>query len=140
VTIPDSVAPYAAFFETLSPASLPHLDRLVTDDVVFRDPFNDTRGAAAMRRVFVRMFADVADPRFVVTAAAREGDVAFLRWEFTGRTGRRTLRLEGVSEIRFAANGRVSAHIDHWDSAGQLYEHLPVLGWVLRRLRRRLGS
>ncbi|HYN39435.1 MAG TPA: nuclear transport factor 2 family protein [Rhodospirillales bacterium] len=142
MTFPDELAAYAAFFETLTPASLQQLDRLVTDDVIFRDPFNEVRGRDGMRRVFLRMFDDVVDPRFVVTATAREGNIAFVRWRFTGqmRASRAApLRLEGVSEILLSADGKVSAHIDHWDAASQLYERLPLVGWLLRRLRRKLS-
>lgn len=137
------IADYIRFFETLSPDSLVRLPALVTNDVVFRDPFNDVRGIDPMRRVFERMFADVADPRFVVSAVAREGDIAFLRWRFTGRTRGAAggpLALEGLSEIHLAEDGRVSGLIDHWDAAGQLYERLPLLGWLLRRVRRRLAA
>jgi ketosteroid isomerase-like protein len=143
VSGPDPIGDYIRFFETLSPASLDRLPALVTDDIVFRDPFNDVRGIASMRRVFERMFADVAQPRFSVSAAAREGDLAFLRWRFTGRTrgsAGGSLTLEGVSEVHVAEDGRVWAHIDHWDAAGQVYERLPLLGWMLRRVRRRLAA
>lgn len=143
MSVPDPIGGYIRFFETLSPESLVRLPALVTNDVLFRDPFNDVRGIDLMRRVFERMFADVADPRFVVSAVACEGDIAFLRWRFTGRTRGSAggpLSLEGVSEIHLAENGRVSAHIDHWDAARQLYERLPLLGWVLRRVRRRLAA
>lgn len=139
----DRCRAYAAFFETLTPETLPGLDALVTEDVLFRDPFNDTRGAAAMRRIFTRMFAEIGDPRFHVSDFAIGGDTAFLRWRFTGRSRNRgagAITIEGVSEIVFAGDGRVRAHIDHWDAASQVYERIAILGWVIRKVRRKLAG
>jgi hypothetical protein len=45
-----------------------------------------------------------------------------------------------MSEVQFDEAGSVRAHIDHWDAAGQLYEKLPVIGWILRRIRARLAA
>ena len=86
------------------------------------------------------MFQRVSDPRFRVTSRAHDGALCFLRWDFTFRRGQRDWRIAGVSEVRFDPSGRVVSHIDHWDAASQLYERLPVIGWVLRRLRGRLEA
>ena len=45
-----------------------------------------------------------------------------------------------MSELHFDEAGTLRAHIDHWDAAGQLYEKLPGIGWLLRRIRRRLAA
>ncbi len=132
---------YIAFFEGLTPERLDELDRICTPDVRFADPFNDLRGVAGMRAVLRRMYADVEAPSFRVTRKMRDGEVAYLRWVFTCRPhgSAKDLRIEGVSEVTFDEAGRVAAHIDFWDAAGQLYERLPVLGWILRQVRRRLS-
>jgi hypothetical protein len=45
-----------------------------------------------------------------------------------------------MSELRFAADGRVREHIDHWDAAAQVYERLPLIGGLMRLIRRRFAS
>jgi ketosteroid isomerase-like protein len=134
-------ARYARLFETLTPETLGDLDAAVTEDIHFVDPFNDVTGRAALRRVFQAMYRDLDDPRFSVTHRAFDGDVGFLRWTLTARVKalRADWHIVGMTELRFAPDGRVREHIDHWDAAGQLYERLPVLGWVPRLLRRKLG-
>ena len=44
----------------------------------------------------------------------------------------------GAWRIRFDAEGKVKLHQDFWDSAGGLFEHTPVLGWMLQRAKKRL--
>jgi hypothetical protein len=58
--------------------------------------------------------------------------------DFTFRN--RRFSIDGVSEVAFDEAGKVRSHIDHWDAAGGLYERLPLIGAVLRHLRRRLGG
>jgi len=130
---------YRAFLETLTPETLGRLRDHVTPDVRFKDPFNDVRGADAMARVFRHMFANVADIRFTVHHSMASGDTALMAWRFDGVLGGRPWRFDGTSVLRFAADGRVAEHIDHWDAARDFYERFPVIGWLLAWLRRRLA-
>lgn len=136
-----AVAAYAAFFEALTPETVPKLRDLCAADVRFRDPFNDVTGVATLEAIFNDMFRLLIEPRFVVSDWALGGDTAYLRWTMTFRRapGGQLLTIEGVSEVHFDPTGRVIAHIDHWDAAGQLYERLPLIGAVSRWIRRRLS-
>lgn len=136
----EAVDAYVAFFESLTPDSLTKLDELCAPDVRFRDPFNEVVGPTHYRAVFEKMFADVAEPRFHVTDRALSGRVCYLRWRFTCRTRRtrRPLSFDGMSEVHFSADGKVTAHIDHWD-ATNIYEIVPLLGAFIRMVKRRLA-
>ena len=130
------------YFESLTRASLARLGQVYADDARFSDPFNDVQGLPAIGAVFEHMFATLADPRFIVREAATEGDHAFLTWDFTFRRerGSAPLCIHGASHLRFAADGRVALHRDYWDAAGQVYAKLPVLGALMRWLRRKLSA
>jgi ketosteroid isomerase-like protein len=131
------------FFETLTPATIATLDRMYTDDVYFKDPFNEVRGRPALRRILEHMFEQVDMPRFVVSTAVAQGAEAFLTWEFLFRTKRRDKAeqvIRGASHIKFAQDGRASYHRDYWDAAEELYEKMPVLGGLMRLLRRQAAA
>ncbi|MDX1710497.1 MAG: nuclear transport factor 2 family protein [Rhodovibrionaceae bacterium] len=138
----ESARAYAQFFEQLDRDSLERIEQLCAPEVRFKDPFNDVTGVAAVRRVFEKMFEDVDDPAFEVTDIACSGQTAYLRWRFffRPRKASRQWRIEGMSEVAFDTDGRVLSHIDHWDAAGQLYERLPIIGTLLRKIRRRLAA
>lgn len=143
LTHPDSrVAQAIAYFETLTPASLAHLGQVYAQDAHFADPFNEVQGLDAIQQVFVHMFAQLDAPRFEVLQAIAEGEQCFLLWNFHfSRKGRpQALRIHGGSHLRFAPDGRIAWHRDHWDPAREIYETLPVLGWVLRWLRGQLSA
>jgi len=143
MSIEEGADAYLRFYETMEPHSLDQLDALVTPDVRFADPFNDVRGPEAMRRIFRHMFEKVQGSRFYVTYKAFDGNVLLVRWRFSGHVqvlGREPWVVEGVSEIHIDSDGRISAHIDHWDAAAQFYERLPLVGPLFRFIRRRAGS
>lgn len=132
------------FLATLRPDSIGRLDLLAASDIHYHDPFVDARGLANVKRVFAKVFEDIEDPRFTFTHCACDGDTCFLRWHFTCRP--RTIRqglpwiCDGVTEIRFDADGRVLDHIEHWDAGEQVYEKLPVLRALIRMVKRRVSG
>lgn len=131
---------YAAFFERIAPGNLHELDALVTPDVRFTDPFNEITGAPAYRHVYAHMFQTLDEPRFVIRAKALDGATGFYLWDFSfRRKGKAEQHLiVGTSEVHLAPDGRISAHHDHWD-AGQVYEKVPVLGALIRLVKRKLA-
>lgn len=136
----DPAERYRQYLETLTPETLSELSEYVSENVRFKDPFNDVRGLDAMTAVLQDMFENVDGIRFRVARIAGDTEGCLMTWHFEGTLGGKPWAFEGSSAIRFTADGRVSEHIDYWDAAGALYERLPVIGWLLSRLRRRLAS
>ena len=130
----------ACFYETLTPAALDGLDQFYAPDARFKDPFNEVAGTAAIRRIFAHMFATTDAPRFVVTDCIEQGEQAMLGWAFHFALRGRALTVRGVTHLRFDAEGRVTLHRDYWDAAEELYEKLPVVGGLMRLIKRRLAT
>jgi steroid Delta-isomerase len=128
------------FFERLTPADLARLGEIYAADARFKDPFNEVRGVAAIEAVFDHMFRTLDAPRFVIRDAVTEGDTAFLSWDFCFRMRRFDTRTEqvvrGATQLVFARDGRIALHRDYWDTAEELYEKLPVVGALMRWLKR----
>ena len=129
-----------AVFQTLSPAEVARLDRLYASDARFKDPFNEVQGLAAIQRIFEHMFATLGEPHFKIQDALVQGDRAFLSWDFHARLDRgrgQALSIHGATLLHFGPDGRIVLHRDYWDAAEELYEKLPLLGRLMRWLKRR---
>ena len=132
-------------YESLAPEDLAPAGRLAQayhPQASFKDPFNDVQGLPAIAAIFDHMFKSLQAPRFVVRHTVAAGDEAFLTWDFSFQrpTGTpRTLTIHGASHLRFGSDGRVQMHRDYWDAAEELYEKLPVIGALMRWLKRRAG-
>ncbi len=132
-----------AYFESITPQSAARIDEIYTADAWFKDPFNEVRGAAAIRRIFEHMFEQVGSPRFVIREVVAQGSDAFMTWDFlfrSRRLGDREQVVRGASHLKFADDGRIRYHRDYWDAAEELYEKLPLVGGLMRLLRRRAAG
>lgn len=134
---------YGAFFENITPTSIDQVRSLVTEDVRFKDPFNDVSGIEKLVKILAKMFEDAEDVSFKMREQAGDGPIYFLRWHFTCRPKSRFLqadwKVDGISVISLTETGLVKEHVDYWDAAEQLYEHLPLIGPLLRFVRRPLA-
>ena len=131
---------YRNYLETLTLETLADLGEYVVDDVRFKDPFNDARGTDAMANIFRHMFDTVGPVRFIVEDCSGNTGTCMMSWRFEGILRGRPWTFDGTSVIKFAADGRVVEHVDHWDAASAFYERLPIIGWLLVAIRRRLAN
>ena len=127
-------------FETLSELDIARLDGFYESAARFKDPFNDVVGVPAIQGIFRHMFKALDGPRFVITDAFAQGNQAMLTWDFHFRMRRFSTQpqvIRGSTHLRFAPDGRISLHRDYWDPAEELYEKLPLIGALMRWLKRR---
>lgn len=139
-----AVEKIVVFFESLTPESVQRFSQFYTEDAYFKDPFNEVRGIAPIQSIFAHMYTALHEPRFVVTARIVEGEQVFLSWDFHFRfrnfkSGQPQV-IRGASHLRLAADGRIRSHRDYWDAAEELYEKLPLVGGLMRWLKKRANS
>jgi steroid delta-isomerase len=139
-----AVEKIVVFFETLSPKSVERFGQFYTEDAYFKDPFNEVRGLAAIQQIFAHMYVALHEPRFVVTGRIVEGEQVFLSWDFHFRfrnfKSDQPQTIRGATHLRLAPDGRIRSHRDYWDAAEELYEKLPVVGGLMRWLKKRANS
>ena len=139
----NNISALVHFFENLAPDNLQDIGMYYTQDTYFRDPFNEFRTCAELEAVFADMFHRLNNPKFTVTEIIAQDNQCVLIWDFDfaikSYKPNQPKRIHGSSHIRFAADGRANYHRDYWDAAGELYEQLPVVGSMMRWLKKRMG-
>jgi hypothetical protein len=140
----DAAGKIVNFFETLTPQSLARLGEFYRDDATFKDPFSEVQGLAEIEHVYNHMYETLEAPRFEVIHCIVEGQQCFLAWRFKFRFNSFRKQVDqtvrGSSHLTLAADGRIQVHRDYWDAAEELYEKLPVLGSLMRWLKKRASS
>lgn len=131
-------------YEQLSPNSLNELMSLYSDDAFFKDPFNEVRGKAQIQAIFDDMFEHLHEPRFVITHRVTQADHMVLMWDMhlslKGKRAQRRHIIRGCTHLRCNSQGLIDWHRDYWDTGEELYVHVPVLGAVIRAIRRKLRT
>ena len=134
----------ARYFETISPHSVVDVADYYAATARFKDPFNDVTGIAAIQHIFTHMFVALENPHFVVTTQVVQGQQCVMTWEF--RFGFKNFKkgepqvILGATHLVFSDAGLVTLHRDYWDAAEELYEKLPLVGGLMRWLKRRANQ
>jgi ketosteroid isomerase-like protein len=140
------IADIERFFSEMTPAHLARLGEVYSADAWFKDPFNEVQGLDAVRGIFQHMYDSLNQPRFIVTTRVVQGRQCFLTWDFVfGLRGQSTeITVRGASHLWLApgtdGRWRITRHRDYWDVAEELYEKLPLLGALMRWLKRRVNA
>ena len=132
---------YARGHAEMTPATIDPVVALCADGVVFHDPFNDTVGKPALRHIFADMFKSTKNPRTTVEAVYGEGQAWMIKWRFSaGIPVVGDLDVPGVTELTLDPSGLVTRHYDYWDSGPEIYGRLPVIGAIVRAVKKRLAA
>jgi hypothetical protein len=111
-------------------------------DAFFNDTLKTVRGADAIEG-YLMATAEAIDHGTVefLDVVSANGNYYF-RWAMTIRfksfARAEDKRSVGMTHVRFDSEGKVLLHQDFWDSTGGLFEHVPMLGWMLRRAKKGL--
>jgi len=134
---------YAAFYEELSSELTQEAyARFFDEHSEFEDPFQKVKGLAAIHHVFVDMYEKLHVPHFVVDEVIADKEVAYLKWQFIYALSAKQEQqsFTGVSRITFSSAGKVLSHTDYWDAGQHVYEKIPILGTVIRLIKRKLHA
>jgi steroid delta-isomerase len=131
------------YFEGITEATVPQLRNFYAPDAYFKDPFNEVHTVHAIEEIFSHMFGPLSDPKFIVHTRIEQGDEAFITWDFRFRINKYQPNVEqiirGGSNLRFDAQNKVAFHRDYWDAAEELYEKLPLIGGLMRFMKRKMA-
>ncbi|MGM0521286.1 MAG: nuclear transport factor 2 family protein [Pseudomonadota bacterium] len=134
---------FCAFFNKLDNTCTEKLYEVYTDDIVFGDPLHRIEGRTALEHYFATMYENVTECRFNYHQKVCQGDTAFVTWTMhfahPSLASGKIIAVEGCSHLTFADDGRVTHHQDYFDAGAMLYEHVPVLGRLVRLLKRRVN-
>ena len=140
----QAVTRVVALFEHLTSSDLPELGRYYAAQAQFKDPFNEVQGLEAIQAIFAHMFTALHEPRFVVTTRVVQGQQCFLTWDFLFRFKsfqQNTLQtVRGATHLVLNEQGLITLHRDYWDAAEEMYEKFPLVGGLMRWLKKRANS
>ena len=130
----------AAFEDLTAPDTHSAVQALYADRVHFNDTLVTLDSGDAIAEYMANTGKRLAGCRVTVDHAFRDGSDVFVRWRMHFVSSTMGIKIDsesiGMTHLRFDENGRVVLHQDFWDAAGGLYEHLPLVGSMIRTAKR----
>jgi len=143
---PDSsqelVEKVMGFYENFSKESLALLDDIYTQDVEFVDPIHKLEGMLALKTYFRGMLKNMQHYEMHYNEIIVNRDCVHFSWEmnFSHRQLNKgqPITVKGMSLLKFTS--KVYYHEDCYDLGALVYEHVPVLGYLTRLLKKRMQN
>jgi hypothetical protein len=137
-----AVERFQRFFGHLNEENARTLTReTYAENVFFFDTLKEINSLPELEEYFVETAHNTESVRAEVVDWARSGSDFYVRWtmEIQLKKFRRgeTLRSVGMTHLRFNEEGKIILHHDFWDSTRGFYQHVPVLGGILRSIQAR---
>lgn len=130
------------FYRQLDAHNLGGLADLYSKDVTFCDPVHCLNGLDTLQHYFEDLMQNLDDCRFDIEHTLEQDGEAYVRWVMIFHHPRinkgQAIHVPGVSHLKFAE--QVYYHRDYFDLGAMLYEHLPLLGAIIRKIKNKLAQ
>lgn len=116
------------------------LEEVYADDLLFLDSFHEINGRDAFLNYCSELYQNLKSCDFEFHDQWLSKGEAMLTWSMTYshpklKSGKDIL-VEGATHIRFKE--KIHFHRDYVDGGALLYEHVPVLGSIIKQLKKRM--
>lgn len=137
-----ALAVFCREYQQLSGTRLEVLHDIYAPEICFQDPAHHIQGIDALVAYFDGLFGNVTHCRFDIEQVMEQDREAYIRWQMAFAhprlNGGREVCIPGVSHLQFAE--KITAHRDYFDLGAMVYEQVPVLGAIIKTLKRRLAQ
>jgi len=117
-------------------------EKVYAPDAFLNDTLKTLHGSPAIRDYFIKTAQGLESMTVTFDDVAVSGRNYYFRWTMDTRMKHlakgKTVRTIGVTLVRFDQQGRVIIHQDFWDSAQGVWDHVPVLGTVIRWIQSKI--
>ena len=118
------------------------LSELYHNDIIFKDPFHQISGLEHLCQYFSGLYQNLSACHFEFHEIVSQHQLGTVFWTLTYRhpslhKGAQDIVVEGMSLLHWQ-DDKIIVHQDFFDGGAMLYEHLPVMGWAIRKLKERM--
>ncbi len=116
------------------------LNEIYSDNIVFKDPIHETHGIESLKSYFQKLNENLIEGSFNFTDESIVDNKAFLSWEMNLRLKRtkKTVKATGISVL--IIEDKIISQRDYFDAGELFYENIPVLGGIIRSIKKKLSK
>lgn len=137
------LAKFIEIYQSLHTNNVALIEELYHQDVVFEDPLHRVEGLEQLRGYFDGLYTNLSFCRFIVTDCIYYGDEAAVYWNMSFKhnklNGGKLIDVSGHTRLIGHGN-KVIYHRDYLDVGAMLYEHIPLLGGVIKMIKNKASQ
>lgn len=112
--------------------------------VEFQDPVHKLKGSDQVKNYYSELYKNVEKINFDFTNVFEDKNTVIAVWKMTLETdslkGGEPVVVEGNSVVTFNDAGKAVYHRDYFDMGEFIYENVPVLGFVVKKIKERMKN
>lgn len=143
MTDPLWLKAFVELYSQLGTNNLGLIKQVYHSDIHFSDPMHTVKGLNNLLDYFEQMYQHVTSCQFQIDHTFYQEHEAAIYWTMIlchkKLNGKRPITVQGHSHIK-AQDEQVIFHRDYLDLGAMLYEHVPVLGYVITHIKHRASK
>jgi len=138
----DAIDRFKAFYTDYNQEDrMAKVRHVFAENAYINDTLKELNGIDAIEAYLLKSSESVESRTMETPDIAVSGSDYYFRWvaniKFKTLKKGRAFRFHGISHVRFDETGKVVLCQDFWDPATALFEHIPVLGGLIKLIKRR---
>ncbi|MFT7259643.1 MAG: hypothetical protein ACI9MS_001505 [Glaciecola sp.] len=152
----SAIKKFESFYTDLASMKIEELADLYSSDVTFIDPIAAHSGITAVEEYFTKLLDNAKYCVFTIHSIEQTISIQteiesqrstnetcyLVSWKMSFTSARinkgQPIHVDGVSQLRIE-NDKITYHRDYYDLGQMIYENIPLLGRLIKRIKRTLG-
>lgn len=136
------LADFCRIYQSLDRDNLHQLKEVYSQQVEFVDAVHKMQGLEEVNQYFEHLYQNMKYCRFIIENIIEQNGEACLVWRMEYAHHKinsgKMITVDGSSFLKFS--DKIYFHRDYVDMGQMLYEHLPVVGRVIKGIKKRVKS
>lgn len=138
-SLPVCVRKFMAYFEEINPEAIDDLNDIYADNILFRDPIHEISGIDSLKAYFKSLNKNLHSGTFEFSTVDLAGNICYLQWimRLTLKRPMKKIEVKGISILTFEE--KITFQQDYFDMGALAYEHIPLIGGIIKGLKKRMS-
>lgn len=140
----DAIQNFKTLYSELCDITPDDLPKVYSDDVTFIDPVCSHEGIKAVQKYFDGLLTNASSCKFDIHEVISCSDASIthvVNWtmHLKFKKSSKLILLNGTSQLKVTGD-KISYHKDYYDLGEMVYEHIPVLGFIVKKIKAKLAK
>ncbi|MBN4081570.1 nuclear transport factor 2 family protein [bacterium AH-315-C07] len=134
----EIITKFKEYFTELNLDDISVLNEIYSDKILFVDPIHEINGIENLKAYFNKLNKNLIQGSFLFTDESIIDNKAYLSWELklNLKKPNKSVKASGISILTFEE--KIIKHRDYFDAGELFYENVPVLGGIIRFLKKKI--
>jgi limonene-1,2-epoxide hydrolase len=136
----EIIRKFKEYFTELNLDDTSVLNEIYSDNIVFTDPIHEICGIEKLNKYFNKLNDNLIEGSFQFADESTVDNKAYLSWVMNLKLKRpnKNVKASGISVLTIEE--KIINQRDYFDAGELFYENIPVLGGIIRFLKRKIAD